>query len=138
MILEGRREEMSRGARARGQVLVELALLTPLLLLVVVGLIHLGWALSTHQILTNAAREGARAGTRAGATEASMRAVVLDVCHTAGLDTTEVTVEATPGAPNVPSSVTVSYAFHSPLDALFARLFGGAGVIVRAQCVMKY
>ncbi len=129
---------MRRRARARGQALVEMALLVPLLLLVVVGLVHLGWALNAHQVITNAAREGARVGTRAGATTATMRAVVLDVCRNAGLDTAEVAVEATPGAPNVPSSVTVSYTFHSPLDALFGRLFDGQTVVVRAQCVMKY
>lgn len=129
---------MRRGAQARGQALVEMALLVPLLLLVVVGLVHLGWALNAHQVITTAAREGARVGTRAGATTATMRAVVLDVCRNAGLDTAGVTVEATPGAPNVPSSVTVSYAFHSPLDALFGRFFDGQAVVVRAQCVMKY
>jgi len=131
-------EDMVSGFRTRGQAVLELALLAPLLMLVVVGLVHLGWALSAHQVLTNAAREGARVGTRAGATAAAMQAAVLDVCRDAGLDTTEVTVEATPGAPNVPSTVTVSYAFHSPFDTLFGRLFGGQGVIVRAQCVMKY
>jgi len=117
---------------------LELALLAPLLMLVVVGLVHLGWALNAHQVLTNAAREGARVGTRAGATAAAMRATVLDICRAAGLETANLTVDATPGAPNVPSSVVVSYAFHSPFEALFSRLVGGGGVIVRAQCVMKY
>jgi Flp pilus assembly protein TadG len=129
---------MKGGSRAEGQAVLELALLAPLLMLVVVGLVHIGWALNVHQIITTAAREGARVGTRAGATEAAMRATVLNVCRDAGLETENVVVEATPGAPNVPSSVTVSYAFHSPLDALFGRLFGGEGVIVRARCVMKY
>ncbi|MCS7157277.1 MAG: pilus assembly protein [Blastocatellia bacterium] len=122
----------------RGQAVLELALLAPLLTLVIVGLVHLGAALNIHQVITNAAREGARVGTRAGATAATMRAVVLDICRNAGLDTARVTVEATPGAPNVPSTVTVSYAFHSPFDIAFNRLFGRQGVIVRAQCVMKY
>lgn len=129
---------MASAFRMRGQAVLELALLAPLLVFVVVGLVHLGWALNVHQVLTNAAREGARVGTRAGATAAAMRAVVLDICQDAGLNTADVTVEATPGAPNVPSTVTVSYAFHSPFDTLFGHLFGEQGVIVRAQCVMKY
>ncbi len=133
--MEGRGMRFKRRAsRAQGQAVLELALLAPLLVLIVAGVVHLGWALNVHQVITNAAREGARVGTRAGATAASMRAVVLDICEDAGLETSRVTVEATPGAPAVPSQITVRYSFNSPFD----RLFGGSGITLQAQCVMKY
>lgn len=48
--------------RSRGQALVELALLTPILILIVGGIAESGVALNTYLQLSNASREGARAG----------------------------------------------------------------------------
>jgi Flp pilus assembly protein TadG len=44
----------------RGQALVEFALILPLLMLVLMGIIELGRAWNMKQVLTDAAREGAR------------------------------------------------------------------------------
>lgn len=43
-----------------GQALAEMVLVTPVLLLLVFGIIEFGLAFRTHQIVTNSAREGAR------------------------------------------------------------------------------
>jgi hypothetical protein len=48
----------------RGQSLVEMALILPILLLLVVGIVDLGRAFNNHVIITNAAREGARYASR--------------------------------------------------------------------------
>ena len=50
----------ARTTSERGQALLEVALTLPLLLLVAVGIFEFGRAYQTWQILTNAAREGAR------------------------------------------------------------------------------
>ena len=52
-----RRRSYSNG---RGQALLETALVLPIVLLVAVGIFEFGRAFQTWQILTNAAREGAR------------------------------------------------------------------------------
>lgn len=49
-----------RMSRARGQSLVEMALILPLFLLVVISIFDLGRAVFAYNTLTNAAREGAR------------------------------------------------------------------------------
>jgi Flp pilus assembly protein TadG len=54
----------TRGAGRRGQSLVELALLLPLLALIMVGTLDLGRAFFASQRLTNAVREGALFGIR--------------------------------------------------------------------------
>ncbi len=54
----GRRNRRLLGAR--GQALIEAALIIPILLLIAVGIFEFGRAYQTWQILTNAAREGAR------------------------------------------------------------------------------
>lgn len=51
---------MRRALRQDGQALIEAALTIPILLLVAVGIFEFGRAYQTWQILTNAAREGAR------------------------------------------------------------------------------
>jgi Flp pilus assembly protein TadG len=49
-------------ARQRGAAAVEFALLLPFLLMVVLGAIDWGWYFFVREVVTNAAREGARAG----------------------------------------------------------------------------
>jgi Flp pilus assembly protein TadG len=58
------------GAR-RGVATVELALVAPIFLLVVIGLIEFGRAMMVQQLLTNASREGARVAGRDSVTSAS-------------------------------------------------------------------
>jgi Flp pilus assembly protein TadG len=52
---------LTMGRRERGAVAVEMAIILPLLLLVVGGIVDFGRLLFTQNIVTNAAREGARA-----------------------------------------------------------------------------
>ena len=52
--------------REKGSVVVEMAIALPLLLLMVGGVVDLGLMLWQKDVMTNACREGARAGARAG------------------------------------------------------------------------
>jgi len=56
-----------KSRRERGSVVIEMALVLPLLLLIVAGIVDLGILFWEKEVLTNASREGARAGARAGA-----------------------------------------------------------------------
>ena len=53
--------DMHTRHRERGNAMVETAIVLPLLLLMMVGIFEVGRAYETWQVLTNAAREGARA-----------------------------------------------------------------------------
>jgi Flp pilus assembly protein TadG len=118
---------------------VEFALVLPLLLLLVFGIIDFGRALNAQVTLTQAAREGARldalnqpnvvSRTQAAATGLS------------GVSVTVVTA-CPPGAgPGVNADVKVSYAFSfvTPVGAI-AGFFGGSGfgspITLRAEGVM--
>jgi hypothetical protein len=48
----------------RGQSLAELALVLPLLLMILVGMVEVGWAMRSHLTVTTASREGARFASR--------------------------------------------------------------------------
>lgn len=62
--------------KRRGQALVEFALVVPILITFLGGLVAIGWLYNHQMILTNAAREGARMGTL-GDDEATVQAAVL-------------------------------------------------------------
>jgi hypothetical protein len=55
-----------KSRRERGSVVLEMAFIMPLLLLIVAGIVDLGMLFWEQEVLTNACREGARAGSRAG------------------------------------------------------------------------
>src|SRR5215471_1529570 len=122
----------------RGAAAVELALVLPVLLLLVFGIIDFGRALNAQITLTQAAREGARLAalgqpsvasrTQAAATGLSQVAVTVTTCA--------------PGAgPSANAQVQVSYQFSfvTPLGAI-AGMFGGTGfgspVMLTANGVM--
>lgn len=97
----------SRSDRRRGQALVEFALVVPLFLLLLAGMIDFGLGLNASITVTNAAREGARLGTTTpDATAISARAMSM----TAGLDASKVTVASACKRPtgSTPSTCTLN------------------------------
>jgi Flp pilus assembly protein TadG len=114
-------------SKDRGAAAVEFALLLPLLLLLLFGIIDFGRALNAQITITQAAREGARLDALnqpnvVGRTQAA--AVGLS-----GVTVTVVT-SCPPGAgPGVNADVKVSYPFTfiTPIGAI-ASFFGGSGL----------
>jgi Flp pilus assembly protein TadG len=109
----------------RGSVAVEFALLLPMLLLIVFGIIDFGRALNAHITQTQAAREGARlaAVNQPNVVSRTQAAAV-------GLSPVSVTVTACPAGAGqgVNATVVTSYSFHfvTPVGAI-AGVFGGSG-----------
>lgn len=60
------RKPQLRSRREKGSVVMEMALVLPLFLLIVGGVIDMGMLLWQKDVMTNACREGARAAARAG------------------------------------------------------------------------
>jgi Flp pilus assembly protein TadG len=114
-----------REARDRGATAVEFALLLPMLLLVVFGIIDFGRALNAQITLTQAAREGARLAalgevnviprTQAAATGLSPVVVAVTACPIGAGATADAVV-----------NVSYSFSFITPVGAI-AGLFGGSG-----------
>lgn len=133
---------MSRPARRRavesGAVAVEFALLLPVLMLLIFGLIDFGRALNAQITLSQAARDGARLAAM-GRPDAAARTQAAAI----GLTGVNVTVwSCLPGA-GLASSATVqatySFSFATPVGA-FTALFGqaqsGGQLTLTAQSVM--
>ncbi len=78
----------------RGAELIEFALTLPLLLLLVLGIIEFGFLFQEYEVVTNAAREGARLGAlipSAGYTAGEAEARIDDYLTASGLDLTRAT-----------------------------------------------
>jgi len=82
----------------RGQSLVELALVLPLLLLLVVGIIDFGRAYNNYIIITNAAREGARAASHFPDQPEYVKTVVRQEAADSGLDAEAISITISGGA----------------------------------------
>lgn len=87
----------------RGVATVETALVLPVFLTVSLGIIEYGRAMMAANLITNAAREGARIGGIEGSTNSDVTTAVKDLLNkTLGVKTSDVTVNitVTPAAGN--------------------------------------
>jgi Flp pilus assembly protein TadG len=69
-----------------GQALVEFLVVVPVLLLLFFGIVELGAAWRTSQVITNTAREGARQAVLPTGTQARVDSIVNDRLVSAGLN----------------------------------------------------
>lgn len=148
----------SRGQRSAGQALAELALAIPALLLLVFGLIEFGNAWRTYQVITNAAREGARRAVMANvgvidSSETGVRAVIDNVLSAGRLDPAIATLtfgcdgvdgSLCEGMRGAPEEVRIDYPhrflFFGPIVEIFCVDCGGDGfgaITLSASSVMR-
>jgi Flp pilus assembly protein TadG len=117
---------LSKNTGDRGATAVEFALVLPLLLLILMGVVDFGRALNAQVTLTQAAREGARL-----AALKQPNVVSKTQAAATGLSGVTVTVTACPATPsptaNAVVQVGVTFTFITPIGAL-ASMFGGGGL----------
>ncbi len=134
----------------RGNALIETAITMPLLLLLIVGIFEVGRAYQTWQVLTNAAREGARMSVTPSSdnatTEALIRQYMLDgqLSEYADADVdvdndAELTVNGTTVAA---STVTVDYPFQfimlqPVVNLVVSGSTTGQPITMRATSIMR-
>ncbi len=130
----------SRKSRDRGVAAVEFALVVPVLLLIIFGIIDFGRMLNAQITLTGAAREGVRLAALGYANAAIQARVAAAAPDLTGVTVT-VAASCPPGAgPGADAQVDVSdpFSFITPIGAV-AGLFGvglGAPIELTAQGVM--
>jgi Flp pilus assembly protein TadG len=143
------RSRVSR--RDDGGVLIEFALVLPLLLAIMAGIVDFGRMFQRAEVVTNAAREGARIAVLPGYAEADVRARVrayLDEGIAAGAGSratvTRTIVQITPGGGGTFSAarVTVSYNDTYLILGPIVALIGGdsarfGAVTLTAQSTMR-
>ena len=130
-----------RTARDRGAAAVEFALVLPVLLLILFGIIDFGRALNAQIELTGAAREGARLEAL-GYSNAQVQARVVAAAPSLSGVTVTIAANCPAGAgPVADAQVDVSYRFSfiTPIGAIASLVGGshlGAPIVLTAQGVM--
>lgn len=129
----------------RGQALLETAITLPIILLVCVAIFEFGRAYQVQQVLTNAAREGARIACLPGTTDAQVNTVVRNYLTGGGLTAVDPAVvrDVPFNGTTTASRVTISYPFNfmvlNPVARLITRTSTlGAGVLtMQAATLMR-
>jgi len=142
---------LQNGRNDRGQAMIETAIVLPILLLVSVSIFEIGRAYQTAQVLTNAAREGARVAVMPGTKVADVQQLVKDYLKNGqlgGYASATVTVDQNMvlpiGTGNASASqVVVSYPFSfmvlNPVAKLVVKnsTTGGSGIILSGKAEMR-
>lgn len=138
----------------RGQALVELALVTPILLVLIISVWEFARAWNIQQVITDAAREGARVSAIATASEGaissdSVQSTVSAALGRAGVDPSTASVSVNPFSTGRgdPTTVTIAlpyrFIFIGPILDLAHELFGGPGsnfdstITLRTEVTMR-
>jgi len=131
---------------ARGAELIEFALVLPVLLLLIAGILDMGFLFNNYAVVTNAAREGARMAAVPGWVETDVRARVNGYLAGAGLTLTGVTTSVEPVAVDVGGrsinavKVVVTYPYNFLiLGPIAAMVHGGSfnNVTLKAAATMR-
>ncbi|MET0212096.1 MAG: TadE/TadG family type IV pilus assembly protein [Vicinamibacterales bacterium] len=136
--------------RERGSAMVEAAISIPLLLVLMVGIFEVGRAYETWQVLTNAAREGARMSITPSSTNGTTTALIRQYMADGQLNrfaAASVVVDKgasinVNGTPVSASLVTVDYPFEFIMLQPVVRLVApgatvGGPITMRATAVMR-
>ena len=138
---------MKRYRNQRGAALVEAAITLPIILLISVGIFEFGRAYQTWQVLTNAAREGARLAVINGSTDTDVTARVRSYMQSGSLanyGTATVTIQrsvALTGA-DTASRIQIDYPFQFMVLNPVVRLVTptsttGAPITMQSSAVMR-
>jgi Flp pilus assembly protein TadG len=132
---------MNRIRNQRGAALLETAITIPLVLLVTVSIFEFGRAYQTWQVLTNAAREGARVAVLADTSDATVTNAVRTYLQNGQLRnfaTATVNIErAVPFGANTASRVTVSYPFNFTVLNPVVRLVNSGSTTGQGATLMQ-
>jgi len=132
--LRGVLKSRRRGWRRRAAAVVEMAVVTPLLITLLLGIIEYGRRLMVHQTLVQAAREGCRTAVLQGSTETEIRNRVETYMTAAGLPTYGIVI--TRSTTNNPIEV-VEVSVNTADVTLFGNFFGSTAGVLRSSCSMR-
>ena len=131
----------------RGNALIETAITIPIVLLIAVGIFEFGRAYQTQQVLTNAAREGARQAILEGVSDAQVTTTVRKYMSGGGLKPVDPVINRTisfnpAGGCPCASQVTINYPFTFIVLQPVARLVRrtstvGAPITMQASALMR-
>lgn len=131
------RQHPSASRLRRAAAAVEFAIVAPLLVMLVLGMIEFGRMLMVQQILTNAAREGARKAVLPGATDSMVETTIDDYLGNADISgfSRSISPSTTSAAGGTSIEVTVSVPYSDVTWVPVASFLGDK--TLTAKCTMR-
>jgi Flp pilus assembly protein TadG len=132
--------------KEHGAELIEMAIVLPLLLLVILGIVDFGFMFQRYVVLTNAAAEGARVASLPGYTTADVISRVASYATNGGITgtvsavSTPVTLPGSDGGTWPGRQVTVTYVYTFNYIGPIASFFGSGPngtVTLRSRATMR-
>lgn len=117
----------TRGKTRRGAVLLEAALVLWILLMLTFGLVEFAHFYFTQHNLTGAAREGARAGIPAGASNADITQAVTNTMSASGFSSDSYTMSISPDAGTAAQGTEINVTVSSTWGSVGIRPLGLIG-----------
>jgi Flp pilus assembly protein TadG len=134
-------------ASAEGAELIEMAIVTPLLLLLILGIVDFGFLFQRYVVLTNAAAEGARVASLPGYTPADVTARVAAYAANGGINPADGPVNTVTVAVALPgpggagawpgSQVTVTHIYNLQYLGAVAALVGGNNITLTSRATVR-
>jgi Flp pilus assembly protein TadG len=129
----------------KGQALIEFALVLPLVLLLVVGMLEFAKAWNLHQVMTDAVREGARRAVLADATTCPGGAVAMDSVKApmwryvaqSGYNPTYATMSVSPAADFKCTGKNITVILTLPYKIWSLGKLGGATFTMRSSLTVR-
>jgi Flp pilus assembly protein TadG len=138
---------MNRFRSQKGAALLEAAITIPLILMICVGIFEFGRAYQTWQVLTNAAREGARAAIISGTTDVDVTTRVRNYMQGGALPgyataTVTITHNVPLTGPDTGTQVQINYPFQFIVLQPVVRLVApnattGSPITMRSSALMR-
>jgi len=126
-----------RGLNRVGAAATEFAIVAPLFILLVIGMIELGRGLMVQQVLINASRVGARQAITLGATSSEVQSAVTDYAQSVAVPGVSVSVSPDPAAAPAGTMISVETTVpYSDVSWLPAPWFLG-GTTLTAESTMR-
>ena len=125
-----------RNPRRRGSATVEMAVVTPLLLTMLFGIIEYGWVFSVRQALIHAARDGARTAALPGSTDTEVTDQINRSLTPMGLSS-KATIDLTRADAGNDFTETVHITVPYADVTLVGGFFGSTSYNLGATCAMR-
>lgn len=123
--------------KRRGTVVVELAIVAPILVVIFLGMVEVSRGIMVQQIITNAAREGAREAIMEGATISDVQTSVTEYLANSTISGATVSVTPDPTVVVARQGITVTVNIPYANVMWLSAGYFGSGDILSASCTMR-
>lgn len=120
----------------KGQALIEFAIIMPILLMFVMGILQFGMMLNSYLTIENASREGARAGI-IGSSDIEIRDLIIVTSPSLNPENLTVTITPDEASRKSGDTLTVNVTYSYKLIVPIISSFFNDGVVLRGQTSMR-